>query len=42
MILLWIPMGLLYELGIYLCVWQGGPITFDDLDSAPSEEMVEV
>ncbi len=42
MVLLWVPMGLLYELGIHLCVWQGGPITLDEVDNAPSEEMVEV
>jgi sec-independent protein translocase protein TatC len=41
MMFLWIPMGLLYELGILLCAWQ--PHTpFEDVDQPEAEEMVEV
>jgi sec-independent protein translocase protein TatC len=41
MMLLWIPMGLLYELGIYLCVFlPGQPLL--DFGVPDSEEMVEV
>jgi sec-independent protein translocase protein TatC len=41
MLLLWVPMVLLYELGIYLCkMFPGTPLL--DFDIPESEEMVEV
>ena len=41
MLFLWIPMSLLYELGIVLCRMQPPRPTLD-LDVPDSEEMVEV
>lgn len=43
MCLLWVPMGLLYELGIILCEWQqrNSPDSFFG-EEAPHDEMVEV
>jgi sec-independent protein translocase protein TatC len=41
MLLLWVPMVLLYELGIYLCkIFPGTPLL--DFDVPESEEMIEV
>ena len=44
MMLLWVPVGLLYELGILLCVWQESKAEDDDGFGAESrlDEMVEV
>jgi sec-independent protein translocase protein TatC len=40
-LLMWLPMCLLYELGIFLCWWSGPRKPFD-LDVPEPEEMVEV
>lgn len=43
MLLLWVPMALLYEGGIWLCVWQEHRAGLQGLEPAESsEEMVEV
>jgi sec-independent protein translocase protein TatC len=43
MLFLWVPMGLLYELGILLCVWQGEHNTLLDWDFGEEKnELVEV
>lgn len=43
MLLLWVPMALLYEGGIWLCIWQEHRVRLEGLDPAESsEEMVEV
>jgi sec-independent protein translocase protein TatC len=41
MILMWLPMCLLYELGIFMCWWSGPRKPFD-VDVPEPEEMVEV
>jgi sec-independent protein translocase protein TatC len=43
MLMLWLPMCLLYELGIWMCVLSPKRPTFDDDDDVPkSEELIEV
>ena len=43
MLFLWVPMGLLYEFGIVLCVWQGEHNTLLDWDFGEEKnELVEV
>ena len=43
MLFLWVPMGLLYELGIWLCVWQGQRDSLAEWEQEEKQnELVEV
>jgi sec-independent protein translocase protein TatC len=42
MLMLWLPMCLLYELGIWMCAMAPQRPTFDDEDSPKSDELIEV
>lgn len=42
MLMLWLPMCFLYELGIWMCVLSPKRPTFDDDDVPKSEELIEV
>ena len=42
MLFLWVPMCLLYEVGILLCVYQKPRRGHDDWEMEESQEMVEV
>ena len=42
MLMLWLPMCLLYELGIWMCVLSPKRPAFDDDDVPKSEELIEV